>query len=172
MTRIVLTGPESTGKSALSQALSAHFGTLWVPEYARYYLNRLARPYLPEDVLLMAQGQVQWEAVWAKYARGVLVCDTDLLVPKIWMEHKYGFCHPWINEQLSVRPDGLYLLCGVDLPWEDDPLREHPHERKALFEKYREALEAMDAKYAVVHGLGAARLGNAIACCETLIGML
>jgi NadR type nicotinamide-nucleotide adenylyltransferase len=168
--KIVLTGPESTGKSTLSRALAAYFGTIWTPEYARYYLNHLSRPYLPEDILHIAQAQVQWEAVWEKYANGLLFCDTDLLVPKIWMEHKYGFCDPWIDAQLRIRPYDLYLLCNIDMPWEDDPLREHPNEREVLFEKYVLALEAMNAKYAIISGKGAERLNNAIAASETVLG--
>jgi len=162
VTKIVLTGPESTGKSTLSKALAAHFGTLWVPEYARFYLNHLPRPYFPEDVLRIAQGQMQWEAVWEKYARELLFCDTDLLVPKIWMEHKYGYCDSWIDEQLSLRSYDLYLLCDIDMPWENDPLREHPNEREALFEKYRTALETLGARYAIIRGNGTERLNMAI----------
>ncbi len=172
MIKIALTGPESTGKSTLSQALAAHFGTLWVPEYARFYLKHLPRPYLPEDVLHIAQGQMQWETVWEKYAQNLLFCDTDLLVPKIWMEHKYGYCDPWINTQLSLRHYDLYLLCDIDMPWEDDPLREHPNEREALFEKYRAALDAMNAKYAVVSGRGSERLNKAVTVCEPFAGMM
>ncbi|NUO02588.1 MAG: ATP-binding protein [Saprospiraceae bacterium] len=162
MDKIVITGPESTGKTMLSQELSAYFGTLWVPEYARYYLNHLSRPYLPEDVLKMARGQLQWEAVWEKYARHLLVCDTNLLVHKIWMEHKYGICDLWIEDQLRQSHNELYLLCDTDLPWEDDPQREHPEDRILLFEKYRVALESMKVRFAVIHGRGSARLDCAI----------
>jgi len=167
--KIALTGPESTGKSTLSKGLAAYFGALWTPEYARYYLNHLSRPYLPEDVLNIAKGQVQWEAVWEKYARGLLFCDTDLLVPKIWMEHKYGYCDPWIDKQLLLRNYDLCLLCNIDMPWEDDPLREHPNEREILFEKYQVALEAMNANYIVISGKGEERLNQAITACKTIV---
>ncbi len=86
------------------------------------------------------------------------------------MEHKYGFCDPWIDAQLRIRPYDLYLLCNIDMPWEDDPLREHPNEREVLFEKYVLALEAMNAKYAIISGKGAERLNNAIAASETVLG--
>jgi len=166
--KIVLTGPESTGKTTLAQQLAAHFHTLWLPEYARAYLSHLKRPYLPEDVVHIAQCQMQWEAVWEKQATGLLFCDTALLVPKIWMLYKYGYCDDWIETQLRSRHYDLFLLCDTDLPWEDDPLREHPEEREALFKLYQATLEAMKAPYIVLSGTVEARLVQAIAVVEKL----
>ncbi len=166
MIKIVVTGPESTGKSTLAQALAAHYRTLWVPEYARYYLQHLHRPYAPEDVVRIAQGQIAWETVWEKQAQHLLICDTALLVPKIWMEHKYGYCDPWIDTQWQQRPYDFYLLCDIDLPWQDDPLREHPQEREALFAKYRAALDTLQRPYAVVSGAAETRLAAAVLALE------
>ncbi len=170
MVKIVVTGPESTGKSTLARELAAYSGTLWVPEYARPYLNYLPYPYSAEDVVHIARGQVAWEAVWEKHAKGLLFCDTALLVPKIWMEHKYGFCDPWIESQLKERHYDLYLLCDIDLPWESDPLREHPNEREILFLKYKNALEEMNANFLVINGKDARRLDNAIAATQSFLG--
>ncbi|MDP4998362.1 MAG: ATP-binding protein [Saprospiraceae bacterium] len=152
MQKIIFTGPESTGKSFLAKAIASSLGTLWVPEYARFYLSRLQRPYEQEDILLIAQGQAQWETFWEKEASGLLCCDTSLLVPKIWSEFKYNRVDPWITQQLDSRQGDFYFLCHVDLPWEYDPLREHPHLREALFERYRDALEQMQADYVVLSG--------------------
>ena len=152
MQKIIFTGPESTGKSILSKATALAFQTLWVPEYARFYLSRLKRPYAQQDILQIAQGQMQWEKVWEKQARGLLCLDTALLVPKIWSEVKYNSVDPWITEQLRRRERDFYFLCQVDLPWEYDPLREHPHLRDELFERYRQALEQMQADYVILSG--------------------
>lgn len=133
--RIVVTGPESTGKSQTSQDLARALGTVWVPEYARTYLEALDRPYEEEDLLKIAQGQIEWETQKAAQADRFLLCDTDLYVIKIWSEYRFGRCDPWILEQIALRPYDFYFLSYIDVPWEDDPLREHPdpRERELLF---------------------------------------
>lgn len=124
--RIVIIGPESTGKSTLCAALSKKTGEPWVPEYARQYIEELERPYRFEDLLEIAKGQVRLEDKMANKASKLLFCDTDLHVIKIWSDHKYGHTHPWIEEEISRRKYDLYLLKDIDLPWEADPQREYP----------------------------------------------
>lgn len=164
--RIAVTGPESTGKSMLAEQLAGHYGTVWVPEFARAYLDNLGRPYREEDIPEIARGQFRAEHDLAAIASGYLFCDTELLVTKIWSEVKYGRCHPWITETMALHPHDLYLLCDIDLPWEFDPLREHPDLRGYLFGLYRDELEARGWPYAVISGLGAQRLRNAIGVIE------
>ncbi len=133
--RIVIIGPESTGKSTLTSGLACYFDTVFVQEYAREYLEELSRPYLEEDLLIMARRQVALEEERAMQARnGLLFCDTDLQVIKVWSEDKYGRCDPWILGQIAVRKYDLYLLTDIDMLWQDDPLREHPEpEMRAYF---------------------------------------
>ncbi len=164
MLKIVLTGPESTGKTTLARQLAEHFQTIWVPEYARFYLIRLRRPYEQSDVLEIAKSQVQWEDAWAKHAKQVLFSDTALLVPKIWLQFKYKSSHDWIDAQLQTRKYSLYLLCDVDLPWGDDPLRENPNleDRQVLFQMYETELQALGANFTVLSGTMPERLQQAI----------
>jgi nicotinamide riboside kinase len=116
MIRIAVTGPESTGKTTLARQLARRYGAPWTPEYARYYLRRLNRPYVQDDLLAIARGQLEWEEAKGRRNPEILFSDTCLLVIKIWSEFKYGNCHPWILEQLRAHTYDLYLLCGVDLP--------------------------------------------------------
>jgi NadR type nicotinamide-nucleotide adenylyltransferase len=160
--RISITGPESTGKSWLAERLAKSFNTAWVPEYSREYLHKLGREYVFEDILEIAKGQLSKEKEMEKKASGLLFCDTDLLVARIWSEFKYGRCDPWIIHQLRIHHYGLYLLCDIDLPWEADPLREHPHKRKDLFDLYKKNLEEMRVEYAIISGTGINRLNMAI----------
>ncbi len=166
MQRIVLTGPESTGKTTLARALARHYGTSWTPEYARHYLNELDRPYRESDLPAIARGQLDWEEEYGKTANGLLFCDTALVVLKVWSMVKYGRTDPWILEQLRVRPYHFYLLCAPDLPWEADPLREHRDGREALFARYLRELEDLGASYAVVRGRGEERFRAALAALE------
>ncbi len=164
--KIAITGPESTGKSMLAEQLAVHYQTAWVPEYAREYLGLLGKPYEEEDILRIALGQVAAEADQVRHATKFLFCDTELLVTKIWSEVKYGRCNPWIVETISAHPCDLYLLCDIDLPWQYDPLREHPDERQFLFDLYFNELTSRTFPFAVVRGTGPDRLANAVKIIE------
>lgn len=150
--RIAVTGPESTGKSTLSAALAKALNTIWVPEYAREYLNALGRPYQEQDLLEIAKGQLRSEDQLADKASAYLICDTDLWVIKIWSEHKYGRCHPWILEQLKERRYALHILTYIDIPWEEDPLREHPDLRAYFYNTYKATLVAHGINFIEVKG--------------------
>jgi len=161
MIRISVTGPESTGKSWLARQLADHYHTEWVPEYARKYLEDIDRPYTYDDILLISQKQFEEE----NSAHGdteLLFCDTDFCVTSIWCNVKYGKCHEWITDHLNRKNYGLYLLCDIDLPWQYDPLREHPEMRSELFGMYRDLLLEKCFNYKVVKGTGEERLQNAI----------
>lgn len=169
MLRIVLTGSESTGKTTLASQLAAHFDTVWAPEFARQYLNDLGRPYQAFDLLEIAKGQVALEDEFVKKASRLLFLDTSLEVLKIWSEYRYGNCHPWILEQLQLRLPDLYLLCQPDLPWEFDPLRENPHDRAALYERYRQTLAALGTPVFEVKGIGNERFEQAVQAVELFL---
>lgn len=161
MIRIAITGPESTGKSWLAERLAGHYQTQWVREYARQYLEEINRPYNYDDILLIAQHQLEMENSFLSNT-DLLFCDTDFCVTTIWCNVKYGKCHPWIKSELDRNNYQLYLLCDIDLPWQYDPLREHPEMRAELFGMYRNLLEAHSFNYRVVKGNGETRLENAI----------
>ena len=162
MMKIAITGPESTGKSILAEQLAFHYHTAWVPEFARDYLAGIGRPYQEADILSIAKGQLAAETAKLEKAGGYLFCDTEFLVTKIWGEVKYGRSHPWIVEQLDQHKYDLYLLCNIDLPWEYDPLREHPNQRPYLFDLYFNDLKYRGFPFAVVSGTGLTRLNNAV----------
>ncbi|MEI7489890.1 MAG: ATP-binding protein [Bacteroidota bacterium] len=160
--KIAITGPESTGKSMLAGQLAVQYGTVWVPEYAREYLELNGPAYREEDILAIARGQLERETEALRKASGFIFCDTEFVVTKIWSEVKYGRCHPWISGQVERHVYDLYLLCDIDLPWEFDPLREHPGRRKELFELYCNELTARGFPFFIVRGYGRDRLSNAI----------
>jgi len=168
MIRISVTGPESTGKSWLAERLARHYSTLWVPEYARKYLDEINRPYSYDDILLISQRQYAQENAMAKKAE-LLFCDTDFCVTSIWCQVKYGKCHPWITEKLEQNKYDLFLLCDIDLPWQYDPLREHPEMRTELFEMYQDLLLKYKFTYHIVSGTDNHRLQNAIAVVDSYL---
>jgi NadR type nicotinamide-nucleotide adenylyltransferase len=164
--KIAVTGPESTGKSTLAQQLADHYQTVWVPEFARTYLLRLDRPYNYDDILTIARSQKRSEEAMLPLANHLLFTDTELLVTKIWCEVKFGKCHPWIREQVSLRDYDLYLLTDIDLPWEYDPLREDKNTREFLFDRYKSELQKLGVNFKIVKGSGKERLNCAIKIIE------
>lgn len=169
MLKVVLTGPESTGKSEMAEQLAAHFNTLWVPEFARFYIEKLKRPYTREDLLEIAKGQVALEDDFFQKGKKLLFLDTSLEVIKVWSDYRFGSCDPWIIDQLEMRHYDLYLLCSHDLPWTFDPQRENPHDRDVLFEIYRRELRALGVDFSELDGLGEKRFQNALKILENFL---
>jgi len=160
--RIAITGPECTGKSHLAQQLANYYNTIWVPEYAREYLDKLDSKYQYDDLLIIAKKQFETEQDLALKANNYLFCDTDFTVLKIWSEDKFKRCHSWILEKFQKHIYDLYLLMDIDLPWTFDPQREDPARRKFLFDWYQKELEELGVKYAIVSGLEDERLRRAV----------
>lgn len=166
--KIAIVGPESTGKTYLAAQLASYYNCLWVPEYAREYLTQLNKPYAKEDVEHIARMQMEYEDVLEIESPRMLICDTNLLVIKIWMEHKYGKCPKWIDEEIKKRKYALHLLTSPDIPYEEDPLREHPHLGLYFFEKFESLLQSLKLTYCVISGKYQQRLRKAIEAINTL----
>ncbi len=149
---IVVTGPESTGKSTTTQFLAQNFSLPAVSEMARSYLENLDRDYVEDDLHKMAKLQLETHKEIEQSSPSWVVCDTDLLTFVIWWEVKYGACPAvWVDAWRKHLPKH-YLLMNIDLPWEADPLREHPHLREELFERYLEKLENSKVSYTLISG--------------------
>ena len=186
MKKIVIIGPESTGKSTLCQQLAEYYKTLWVPEFAREYLLALRRQYTFEDLLIIAKGQTGLEDKYIlelnrQWAIGngqkkvtshsplttnysPLFIDTNMYVMKVWCEFVFDKCHRWILEQIVERKYDLYLLCNTDLPWTPDELREYPDlaSRKKLYRMYLDILINQSIPWVTISGSDEQRFYHAI----------
>ncbi len=153
MVKIGIIGPESSGKSTLAQQLARRYGE-YIPEYARDYVAALNGHYTYADVLTIARHQVEQLRTLDNEARSdderVLFFDTELIVTKVWLEHKYGTCPEWVTEALRRYPMDIYLLCTPDIPWIADPTRENPHIRQYLFNWYEREIQALDIPYYII----------------------
>jgi NadR type nicotinamide-nucleotide adenylyltransferase len=167
--RIAIVGPECTGKTDLSLFLANHFQTRWVPECARGYIDRLDRPYEQHDLISIAKGQVMLEDQLALNANKILICDTNLLIIKIWSEFKYGNCPTVIAEEMTKRKYDLHLLMYVDIPWVDDPQREHPDKREVLYELYKNELIKNKTNFVEIKGEQELRRASAINAIEKIM---
>jgi NadR type nicotinamide-nucleotide adenylyltransferase len=170
--KIVVLGPESTGKSSLCEALAKHYNTNWCPEYARQYLSENGTDYSYENLLTIAKGQLNNEDEYVQKTKDLLIIDTDMYVMKVWCEYVFNNCHPFILEKINERKYDAYLLCDIDLPWTADEMREYPKEepRKELFTIYKEMLMNQKTPWGIVSGTGVERTQNAIALIAKLAG--
>jgi NadR type nicotinamide-nucleotide adenylyltransferase len=171
MKKIVIIGPESTGKSTLSEQLATHYKTVWCPEFAREYLKANGTDYSFDDLLNIARGQVTLEDNFLHQAKNnFYFIDTDMYVMKVWCEVAFNNCHTWILKQIAASNYDLFLLCDTDLPWVKDDLREYPDlkTRRRLFNMYKDLLVNQRTKWAVISGNYAERLQVALSVIDTL----
>ncbi len=161
--RVVITGPECTGKTTLTNQLSGYYHTKGIPEYARDYITGLNRHYTYQDVEHIARVQREQVSDSANPGVGLLFIDTYLVVTKIWFEVVYHQVPPWIEEELQQKQVDLFLLCSADIPWTPDPVRENGGEmREVLFSMYKNELERLESRYVVISGNEEQRLNNAV----------
>lgn len=159
LTKIAVVGPESTGKSTMAQHLARELQTVCVPEYARYYCQHLDRNYTLQDEVNMFHGQLALEEALIPLSNhGILVSDTTILTVKIWCDHLFSDIPEEIKNEIAHRHYDFYLLMDIDLPWEDDPLRDFPDQREHFREIWEKELQALHANYKVISGQGDERL--------------
>lgn len=192
--KVVILGPESTGKSTLCELLAQHYRMQWCPEFAREYLLTHGKNYTFEDLLTIAKGQLaledeytslvnsQWsmvnERTWvnphdltSSEQSPLLFVDTDMYVMKVWCEYVFEKCHQFILDQIVERKYDLYLLCSTDLPWVKDELREYPDEknRLELYQIYKDILVNQSVPWVEISGSYEDRLTTSIAAVETYL---
>lgn len=174
--KIVVIGPESTGKSKLCEALAQHYQTKWVKEFAREYLITNGKAYMYSDVLKIAKGQIASEDAAASDLSDneLLFVDTDLHVMKIWSEYVFNNCDLNILNGIVTREYDLYLLMNTDLPWEKDELREYPDPvvREKLFHHFLDTLVHQSVPFRIISGVAEARTQNAIKAIDAFLHTL
>jgi len=172
--KVVLFGPESTGKTTLARQLARHYNSVWVPEYARQYLqdkwNNERKTCESKDLLPIAIGQMKLENDLSIKTDSVLICDTDLLETKVYSEAYYsGICDPMIEKYALENTYDLYFLTYIDTPWEPDDLRDKPNERERMFKAFEEALIKHERPYVLLKGTPKERMQSAIKNIDELL---
>ncbi len=179
--KVVVIGPESTGKSTLCEQLADHYNTLRCEEYARAYLLEHGTDYTYDNLLEIAKGQMKMEDNCSRKVQALtntsslhlplLFVDTNMYVMKVWCEFVFNKCHPLILQEINRRKYDLYLLCNTDLPWVKDELREYPdiETRETLYRIYRELMENQQVPWVNIEGNYQERLAAAISSVDALL---
>lgn len=170
--KIAIYGPENTGKTTLAKQLASHFNTTWAPEFARDYLqekwNAKQEICVAEDLLPIAIGQMQLENSALQKANTYLFADTCLMITKVFSEIYYGFCDAKLDKAARKHKYDLFFLTDVDVPWEQDDLRDAPNNRVETFEKFKQALIENNKPFIVLSGNPKMRFQKAITIIEEL----
>ena len=166
--KVVLYGPESTGKTTLAKQLAKHYNTVWVPEYAREYLQKkwdeTKEICTLEDLIPIAKGQMEAENRLTKQANKILISDTDLLVTKVYSEAYFkGYCDPLLEKYALANTYDLYFLTSIDVPWVKDDLRDRPKEREMMLNLFKTTLEQNQRSFVILEGPQEKRLQRAVA---------
>lgn len=171
--RVVLFGPESTGKTVLAEQLAVHFNTVWTPEFSRLYAEEKAannETLSYDDVLPIAIGQMELENEMILKANKVLICDTNLLETKVYSEFYYdGKCPEIVQKFALEHTYDLHFLTYIDLPWQADSIRDKPLERKEMFEAFEQALIKNKKTYVLLKGTMKERFDDAVKHIHRLI---
>lgn len=167
--KIAVVGPESTGKSTMSAYLAEHYHTVWVPEFARDYCEKLTGPCTWRDEINMFYGQLALEEEYLPKASRLLICDTTFITVKIWSDYTFGRTPQEVLDELPKHPYDLYLLLDIDLPWQEDPLRDFPHLREHFMEVWHKELKALDADYVVISGSAQERYDEAVKAIDEFV---
>ena len=179
--KVVVIGPESTGKSTLCKQLAEYYNTIWVEEYAREYLLKNGKDYSYENLMDIAKGQVASEESgvrsWESTNKSEIVnlkspifIDTDMYVMKVWSEFVFDRCHHWILNRIAERKYDMYLLCNIDMPWVKDELREYPDlvRRQKLYCYYKDILINQNIPWIDISGNYEERLQKATTAVDNL----
>ncbi len=172
--KIVLFGPESTGKTTLSEELGKIFNEPVVPEFMREYLQKVwdheKRICEPKDIIPIAEGQMELENRLSKEAEELLISDTNLLELKVYSEAYYeAYCDPKLLKHALNNHYDYYFLTYIDVPWTPDDLRDKPHDREGMFQRFENELKQQKIPYMILKGTWEQRLQTAVAKINQLL---
>lgn len=164
--RVAVIGPESTGKTTLTQALAQHFHTEWVPEYMREYCQKLWDEQQvvcrQQDLLPIAIGQIQAENRLLATAQRFLFCDTCLWELVVYAYLYFGECPRELEEAALASHYEVVFLTDIDVPWVADDLRDKPQEREHVLAQFDAFLQRNGITFTVLSGTHESRLQQAI----------
>lgn len=169
--RVIVVGAESTGTTTLAEALARHYRTSWVPEYGREYSARKqgkgCSHWTSEEFVHIAEEQQRREDLAARFARQLVIGDTNAFATTLWHRRYLGFDSAAVSAVAHQGRCDLYLLTGDEIPFVQDGLRDGEHLRHRMHQWFEEALRAGTVPWKLLRGSPAARLDASIAEIES-----
>ena len=154
MMRIGIIGPESTGKTTLAKELAERYQGIYVPEYAREFVEKKGSTEVTWDELCeIAKHQIdQLKELTNERVNELAIFDTELIVTKVWFDYAFGRWPEWLDEAIKQYPMDVYVILYPDLPWVPDPARSNGSDeiRLELFERYKQEVEALGIEHYLV----------------------
>ncbi len=159
----VITGAESTGKSAMTEWLANYFNVPYIPEFARSYIEKLNRPYTYRDVEIIASTQVRELNEYKNSNHPFIFVDTWLIITKVWFEIVFGKYPEWLEDEIKNTNINMFLVCDIDLPWIPDPVRENGGQRRIMLQnRYITTIKSYNFNYKIISGKNSERFENAL----------
>ncbi|MGH1388500.1 AAA family ATPase [Kordia sp.] len=169
--KIVVFGPESTGKTTLAKQLAAYYNAAFVPEYARLYAEEKQQKgevLTAEDVIPIAKGQLRLECKAAESS--ILICDTDILETVTYARIYYPeFKSKTLEKYVEKSTANFYFLTYIDTPWKADGIRDLPHKREEAFLEFQQTLQTYNQPYQLLKGAMEIRFQKAVETIDKLL---
>ena len=170
MKKVVVTGSESTGKTELAYRLGTHYKAPVAEEFVRTFAQAQQRKLDFNDHGAIAKGQIASENAAIARATNLVLLDTDLVSTVVYCNHYFGRCPRWIEDEARARAADLYLLCGTDVPWVADGVRDRGDRRDEMHDLFAEQLKAFAVRWVEVGGSRDARFAAARQAIDSVLG--
>jgi len=169
--RVCILGAESTGKSSLAAALAERYDTVWNPEYGRPYtqIGRPAgAPWTGAEFVHIARIHCWYEDFLATLADRVLFSDTDAFTTAVFHEVYLGAPAEGF-EDLVARSYDLFVVCGLDVPWRHDGIREFEEQREWMHDRYLARAEESGRPWLLAEGSPERRLERVASAVDAVL---
>lgn len=148
--KICFYGPESTGKSFLSEKLAKRYKTEFVPEVARELIS--TNDFNMDEILRIGNAQTKRVLEKIKVANKILFCDTDLITTEIYSRHYLRVVPPVLIElERKIKYDH-YFLFDTSVEWVADGMRDLGNRREEMFNVFKTELDKRGIAYDIVKG--------------------
>jgi HTH-type transcriptional repressor of NAD biosynthesis genes len=163
LVRVYIVGGECSGKTSLSQALAERLNAIWVPEYARGWVERTGRQVTAADVEAIVSGQrAEGIEATSKSQRmgAALIADTCLVQSLIYSQHYFDFVPNGLEEKAKAELEGaVVFVADGDIPWVSElKQRGVPAGRAMVQERLVRQLKEFGVAYTLLSGDLATRL--------------
>ena len=144
---------------------------MWNPEYGRPY-TQIGRPHdapwTSWEFTHIARMHCWYEDFLATLAHRVLFSDTDAFTTAVFHEVYLGTPATGF-EDLVDRPYDLFVVCGLDVPWRHDGIREFEEQRRWMHERYLEHARTSGRPWLLVEGPLEQRIEDAADAVDELL---